>query len=166
MVALGWGTYAILGKTMPEFTASLENSVGGLIPAALGGSERERVMRDLIAMLNEMADELSHVHDVASAAAAQQRLQELAAGRSDLEFRVRNLKSTMTPEESLRLEREYRAPLEAAVRRVMGELRRVAAISGSGISIPGMNGEPPPVHGFGPEMPSTRRPGAPGWRGP
>jgi len=100
-----------------------------LVLASGCGDSHESLTKQSISITTEAADVLSSIKDPASADAAKPKLKELGERWRDNQQRRAALKK-IAVKELTRLEREYGAQSQAAVKRYLAEVVRVKTVDG------------------------------------
>lgn len=100
-----------------------------ILPLLGCGDSHESLAANAIAILKDIADELSTIKDSATSEAAQPRLKELGNRWRANERRVAEYKPPTTREMAT-LEKQYGAQLESAMKRYFAEVARVRRIEG------------------------------------
>jgi hypothetical protein len=104
--------------------------IGGVLLFPTGcGNPHESLTISAIAILTEIADELSKIKDKASAEAAAPRLKELG-GRWRANERRMVSEKPLSRRDMAALNKEYGGQLESATKRYLAELARVQRIEG------------------------------------
>jgi hypothetical protein len=101
----------------------------GILSLTGCGDSHESQVANAIAILKDIADELSTIKDSASAEAAQPRLKELGGRWRANERRVAEHQRP-TKRQMAALEKKYGAQLEAAMKRYFAEVARVQRVDG------------------------------------
>ena len=103
----------------------------GLLSAA--GADQEaplaQVIKEMLAAMDKMTASLSTVKDESSADAARPELRKAAASWLEVKQKAKNVKPP-SQEEKDRLQKEYRQKIEAAHKKLFGEIARVKGVPG------------------------------------
>jgi hypothetical protein len=97
------------------------------------GGEKEsplaQVVKEMLATMEKMTTSLSTVKDEATAEAARPDLRKAAASWLEVKHKAKNVKPP-TQEEKDRLQREFRDKIQAAHKKLFGEIARVKGVPG------------------------------------
>jgi hypothetical protein len=97
--------------------------------AVAGGPSFEEVLKDMLGTMDKLSSTLAAIKDEAGAKAAVPELRSSA----DLWVKLRDKAEAMkppSPEEKERLEKEYKAKMIAAQKKLFGEIDRVKTVEG------------------------------------
>ena len=103
----------------------------GLVSAQGDGQETPltQVVKEMLATMEKMTTSLSSVKDEATAEAARPDLRKAAASWIDVKEKAKKVKPP-SQEEKDRLQKEYREKIQAAHKKLFGEIARVKGVPG------------------------------------
>src|SRR5262249_34209802 len=100
-----------------------------LVAACSSSNSPDGIMKDTLAMMNDMTSVLASIKDEASAKAASQKLQDRGKKGEEIKKRGEALKIQKDQEESLK--KKYEPQLKEATEKLMKETFRVATVPGA-----------------------------------